>query len=121
MAPAMAVTVLDPKDEETDELLQRRNRKSVRFDVDRDFGSVSLGGSAVFQDHRYNDAAATQRLPGYGLLDLRASWRFAPDWTTRVSVKNVFDKEYATARNYSGWHYLNAGRTVFVSVRYDIR
>ncbi|WOA31155.1 TonB-dependent receptor domain-containing protein [Alloalcanivorax xenomutans] len=118
---AMAVTVLDPKDKETDELLQRRNRKSVRFDVDRDFGSVSLGGSAVFQDHRYNDAAATQRLPGYGLLDLRASWRFAPDWTTRVSVKNVFDKEYATARNYSGWHYLNAGRTVFVSVRYDIR
>ena len=90
-----------------------------RLDVDRQIGPFSVGGTASFQGHRYNDTANTQRLSGFGLLDLRAGWQFAKNWTGRVVVENVLDKEYTTAQNFSGWDYLNAGRSVMVSVSYD--
>ncbi|MCG8393996.1 MAG: TonB-dependent receptor [Pseudomonadales bacterium] len=117
----LAFSALKPEDEETGNIIARRAQRMGRLDVDRRIGDFSLGGTASFQGHRYNDAANTQRLSGYGLLDLRAGWQFAENWTTRVIVENVLDKEYTTARNFSGWDYLNAGRSVMVSLDYDIR
>ncbi|WP_101674676.1 TonB-dependent receptor domain-containing protein [Alloalcanivorax mobilis] len=116
-----AVTALDPRDKETDNVLQRRATRSLRLDLDRTLGDVTLGGSAIFQNHRYNDAANDQRLPGYGMLNLRAGWRFAPGWSTRFTVRNLFDRQYTTSRNFSGWDYLNPGRAMFLSLRYDTR
>ena len=65
------------------------------------------------QNHRYDDAANTQRLNGYGLVNLRAGWQFAPLWTARVTVENAFDKEYETTSDY-----INAGRAGFLSVHF---
>ena len=115
----LAFSALKPEDEETGNIIARRAQRMGRVDVDRQIGQFSLGGTASFQGHRYNDAANTQRLSGFGLLDLRAGWEFAEHWTGRVVVENVLDKEYATAQNFSGWNYLNAGRSVMVSVSYD--
>ncbi len=116
---AAALTAQDPRDRDTDNVLQARSQRSLRLDADRQFGDFSLGGTWLLKGHRYNDAANQQRLGGYGLLDLRAAWTFAPHWSTRLSVRNVFDKRYATARDFAGWDYLNAGRTVMLSLRYD--
>lgn len=118
---AAAITRQDPEDSETGKVLQRRAKESARLDVDRQLGAISVGGSVVLQGHRYNNTTNTQRLPGYGLLDLRAGWQFAKHWSTRVTMSNVLDKEYATARAFGGWDYLNAGRATFLSLRYDIR
>lgn len=118
---AAAVTALDPRDKETDNVLQRRARRSLRLDIDRTLGDVTLGGSAIFQDHRYNDAENRERLPGYGMMNLRAGWTFAPGWSTRLTVNNLFDRRYTTVRNFAGWDYLNPGRSVFLSLRYDTR
>lgn len=117
---AAAFTAQDPEDRQTDNVLQRRAQRSARLDLDRRLGDLSLGGSLVVSGHRYDDAENENRLAGYGLLDLRAGWRFAPRWSGRVVVRNVLDKEYATTRNFSGWEYLNAGRSVMASLRYDI-
>ena len=115
----LAFSALKPEDEENETIIARRAQRLGRLDVDRQIGEFSLGGTASFQGHRYNDAANTQRLSGFGLLDLRAGWQFAKNWTGRVVVENVLDKEYTTAQNFSGWDYLNAGRSVMVSVSYD--
>jgi len=115
----LAFSALKPEDEENETIIARRAQRMGRLDVDRQIGEFSLGGTASFQGHRYNDAANTQRLSGFGLLDLRAGWQFAKNWTGRVVVENVLDKEYTTARNFSGWDYLNAERSVMVSVSYD--
>ncbi len=115
----LAFSALKPEDDETGDIIARRAQRMGRLDVDRKIGRFSLGGTASFQGHRYNDAANTQRLSGFGLLDLRAGWQFAKNWTGRVVVENVLDKEYTTAQNFSGWDYLNAGRSVMVSVSYD--
>ena len=60
---------------------------------------------------RYNDAENQDRIGGFGLVNLRAGWQFAPLWSARLTVENALDKEYETSRDY-----LNAGRAAFVSV-----
>lgn len=110
---AAALTLLDPEDRESGNDLERRATRSLRLDADRQLGEWELGGTWVLQNHRYDDAANEARLPGFGLLDLRATWTFAPLWNARLTVENVTDKQYETAANY-----INAGRAAFVSVNF---
>ncbi|PRY73438.1 TonB-dependent receptor domain-containing protein [Halomonas ventosae] len=106
-----ALTYLDPENRETGNDLPRRATQSLRLDIDRELGDWSLGGSWVAQNHRYDDVGNDERLSGFGLLDLRAGWGFAPGWEARLTVDNVLDKEYETAGDY-----INAGRAAFISV-----
>ena len=108
-----AFTYLDPEDRDSGNQLARRAGQSLRLDADRELGDWSLGGSLVSQSHRYDDAANTRRLGGYGLINLRAGWQFAPLWTARLTVENAFDKEYTTSGDY-----INAGRAGFLSVHF---
>jgi len=108
-----AFTYLDPEDRATGNRLARRATQSVRLDADRELGDWSLGGSLVAQSYRYDNTTNTQRLGGYGLVNLRAGWRFAPLWSARVTLENAFDKEYSTTRDY-----INAGRAGFLSVHF---
>ncbi|MCP1366900.1 TonB-dependent receptor, partial [Halomonas sp. BBD48] len=113
----LALTYTDPESRSGDyagNTLPRRATQSLRFDVDRELGDWVLGGSLIAQDHRYDDEENDDRLAGYGLLNLRAGWEFAPLWTARLTVDNVFDKQYETAGDY-----INAGRAAFVSVNFN--
>ncbi|GGX82497.1 TonB-dependent vitamin B12 receptor [Litchfieldella qijiaojingensis] len=114
----VALTYTDPEDRETGKRLRRRASQSLRLDIDRELGDWSLGGSWIVQNHRYEDADNEERLPGFGLVNLRAGWQFAPLWSARLTVENVLDKEYATARDFRGNDFINAGRAAFVSVRF---
>ncbi|QTP59792.1 TonB-dependent receptor [Billgrantia antri] len=115
---AAAATYTDPENRQTGNRIQRRASQSARFDVERELGEWSLGGSWVVQGHRYNDAANEDRIGGFGLLNLRAGWQFAPLWSVRLNIENALDKEYVTARFFDGDDYLNAGRAAFVSVHF---
>lgn len=106
-------TLLDPRDRQTGDRLNRRTTKSGRLDLDRAFGDVSVGASGVVQGDRYD---GDERLSGFGLLNLRAGWAFARNWSARLTVDNVLDRDYETVSGYK-----NAGRTAFLSVRYGTR
>lgn len=111
-----ALTYIDPENHGGDNAgnrLPRRASQSLRLDVDRELGDWSLGGSWITQNHRYDDVANEQRLGGFGLVNLRAGWAFAPLWSARLTVDNVLDKEYETARDH-----INAGRAAFLSVHF---
>ncbi|MFB9148057.1 TonB-dependent receptor domain-containing protein [Halomonas alkalicola] len=113
---AAALTYADPENRSglnAGNRIQRRASQSARFDVDRALGDWTLGGSWILQGYRYEDAANTDRLNGFGLVNLRAGWDFAPMWSARLTVENALDKEYETARDY-----INAGRAAFVSVHF---
>lgn len=121
-----ALTYTDPEDRSSGanrgNRISREVRQSARFDVDRALGDWSVGGSLVAEGHRYNDAANDKRLGGYGKVDLRTTWRFAPAWFARVNVDNVFDKDYVTAFDaFEGFAYENPGRSVMLSVGIDGR
>lgn len=118
-----ALTLLDTEDRETGNRLQRRSGKTLRLDLSKRVGTWDFGGTVVAEGYRYDDRSNNDRLPGFATLDLRAGWRFAPDWSTRLTLANVLDKEYTTARydSQNDLDYIAAGRSAMLTVRYDIR
>lgn len=105
---------LNPEDKETDKTLRRRAQRMANLHVDRQFGKWSTGASWKLVGHRYDDAANTNRLGGYGLLDLRLTYQFADDWSAKLSASNVFDKEYQTVPSYN-----SLDRTVMFTLSYQ--
>ncbi len=94
-------------------LLPRRFQRSVRLDLDRRLGTVSVGATFKAFSYRYDDAANTHRLGGYGLLDLRASWQFASHWQAEASIDNLLGHDYETV-----YYYNQPGRTAMLTLRY---
>ncbi|PTL90878.1 TonB-dependent receptor [Halomonas litopenaei] len=117
---AASVAYTDPEDRDTGKQLRRRASQTLRLDADRQLGDWNLGASFVAQDHRYNDVDNDERLAGYGTLDLRAGWAFAPDWKANLTLENVFDREYVTASNGTLWDYENPGRAAYLSVGFNL-
>ena len=111
-----SATLMDPRDRDTGNRLARRSATSARLDLDRHIGAFVVGASGIAQGDRYNDAENEERLAGFGLVNLRAGWEFARNWSARVTVDNLFDKDYETAADYK-----NPGRNAFLSVRYGNR
>lgn len=116
-----ALTYTDPENrggENHGRRLPRRASQGLRLDADRVLGDWTLGGSWIAQNHRYNDTANDERLPGFGIVNLRAGWRFAPQWAARLTLENVLDRDVVTARDFSGRDFENAGRAAFLSVQF---
>ncbi|MFW6342903.1 MAG: TonB-dependent receptor domain-containing protein [Halothiobacillaceae bacterium] len=123
---ALSATLLRTEDRDTGNRLPRRAGQTLRLDVDRQLGRWSIGGTVAGRSHSFNDADNRDRLAGYGLLDLRASYRFDRDWTLQATVDNVLDREYATANAYryepdfsrTAVPYADTGRTFFLRLTY---
>ena len=118
---AVALTFMDPEDRNTKNQLARRAKQTARFDLDKTINNFEFGGSVIVEGDRYDDGANTERLAGFGTLDIRAGWSFASNWSTRLTLVNALDKEYSTAERFDGVKYISAGRTAMLSVRYDIQ
>ena len=121
-----AASVGDFKDRESDRQLIRRAERTVRVDLDKQLGSWSLGTTVRAESHRYEDifdpvqlATVRQRIAGFGVWDLRVSRELAPGWQASLTVDNVLDNQYATAKDFSNNDFIVAGRTAFLSVRYQ--
>lgn len=106
----------NPKDETTGKQLQRRARKHGTLGVDYSAGTTSAGAEVIFSGERFDDVNNKDRLGGYGLLNLYASYEFARNWSLFGRWNNVLDKNYELAKGYN-----TAGSNVFVGVRYGIR
>jgi vitamin B12 transporter len=53
-------------------------------------------------------------MAGYALLDLRAEYRLATDWSLGARLENLFDVDYETAFGYN-----QPGRGAYLTVRYQ--
>lgn len=99
-----------------DKLLPRRARDAARLGAQWQAGAVSLGAQLQLFSHRFDDAANTARLGGYGTLDLNASWQLRPDLALDVKFNNLADKRYHTALGYD-----QPGRSALLAVRYRLK
>lgn len=111
----------DPRDHTSgaatyDNLLARRARTSGRLDVDKAFGPLRLGVTAAGSGHRFDNAANTVRLAGYGTVDVRVEYALSDAWTLQAKAANVFDREYETV----AW-YNQPGREYQLTLRYNIK
>lgn len=107
---------LDARDEASGNQLPRRPRQVLHVDLDHQNGLWQWGASLLAAARRYDDADNTLPLPGYGVLDLRASRQLGRDWQVQARLGNVFDKAYETAA-----YYPQAGRELFFTLRYAPR
>ena len=94
-------------------VLPRRAKQSLRVDLDHDFGKFRLGGTLIATGERFDNLANSNKMPGYGTIDLRAEYSLNPSWLLQASIANLFDKDYQTAQ-----HYNQAGRNFFLTLRY---
>lgn len=84
----------NPEDTETGNQLPHRAKHNLRGSLARTLGTWTLGGDVTVQGERFDDSDNTVRLDSYALLDLRASWRFAPDWRAGLKVRNAGDADH---------------------------
>lgn len=103
----------NPKDETSGKQLARRSKQHGNLAADYDGGGWKAGVEVVLSGERYDDAANRNRLPGYGLVNLYASYQLSRDWSALARWNNFADKRYDLARNYA----TPMGK-VYVALRY---
>ncbi|WP_289284364.1 MULTISPECIES: TonB-dependent receptor [unclassified Methylophaga] len=107
--------ILDPEDTDTGNTLARRARQLANINLDHAINHQwSVGGSLKLRGKSYDNASNTNRLGGYGLVDLRVAYQFKPEWTVRLTGENMLNKDYQTADTYN-----SLGRTVMLSLSYQ--
>ena len=111
-----SLDLMRPKNAETGKLLARRARSQATLTADLPVGSWRLGGEVQHTGKRYNDAANTQPLPAYTLLNLSASTDIARDWRLLARVDNATDKDYESVLGYA-----TAGRTFYLGLNWTPR
>ncbi|WP_343733343.1 TonB-dependent receptor [Duganella sp.] len=113
---AASIDLQDPKDDTSNKRLARRAKKHGNVTADYGIGALKLGAELEFSGDRFDDAANKNRLGGYGLVNLFATYAFARDWSALVRWNNIGDKQYDLARNYA-----TPGSKVFAGIRYGYK
>ncbi|MEZ5662008.1 MAG: TonB-dependent receptor [Burkholderiaceae bacterium] len=111
-----SLDLMRPKNLETGKLLARRAETQATVTADTALGNWRLGGELQHVGKRYNDAANTQALDAYTLLNLTASTTLARDWTLLARVDNATDKDYESVLGYA-----TAGRTFYLGLSWSPR
>jgi vitamin B12 transporter len=112
------VTRLDATDANTGLELRRRADKQANLDVAREWQHWGVSGSLRLVSSRYEDTANNDELSGYGLVDSTVFYRVNEQVKLQLALKNIFDKEYVSARSFSFGDYVSIGREAMMSITY---
>jgi vitamin B12 transporter len=110
-------TLLDATDTSTNKDLRRRASKQFNIDADRQWQHWGTSASLRFVGKRYEDTNNTDELGSYALVDSAVSYRFNEQLKLNLALKNIFDREYVTARGSLG-DYQAIGREAMLSITY---
>ncbi len=117
LALGTSVDLIDPRNVTAGasfgNVLQRRAKRALKAHADWLQGPWSLGVSWSAYSDRFDDAANTVPLPGYGTVDLRADLRLSRDWTVGAKLNNAGGKAYETTLGYN-----QPGRELYLTARY---
>lgn len=115
----LGVSMIDPRDRESGHTLQRRARRTLNLDLDRQFERFSVGASWQAVSGSYDDPSNNERIGGYGLVGLRGGMRLTTDVKLELKLDNLLDKQYSRAMysfDGSQYGYREEGRTLLFSV-----
>ncbi|MGE0348671.1 TonB-dependent receptor domain-containing protein [Hydrogenophaga sp.] len=105
--------LLDARNELTRQKLNRRADEMLTASLDHKVGAWTWGSSVQLVSERFDNAANTVRLPGFGLVDVHARYALHKDWSLALRVNNVGDKVYETAYGYN-----QPGRAAYVTLNW---
>lgn len=103
----------DPRNVDTDKVLARRAKKLATFGADTQLAGWTLGTDVQAAGARFDNAANSQRLGGYALVNLFASTTLMRGLALEARIDNLADKDYQLARTYA-----TAGRNGQVTLRW---
>lgn len=111
---------LSAKDDATGLTLQRRAPRTGTLELGYKSGGLDLRGRLRAVDARFNNTANTQRLAGFGLLDLEARYRIDRAWSLEGRLDNLLDRDYVEVRSTLNPFndYSVSGRALFLGLRY---
>jgi len=95
------ITWLDAKDDATDKYLAQRSPLSFNFEISETVRQSTATIQVFAQEHRYDDRANQQRLPGYGVMNMRWEQQLDKHWSLLTRIDNVLDKQYSTIYQYN--------------------
>lgn len=113
LALGASLDLQNPKDLTTGKLLPRRAKKMATVTADTHLDGWALGAELQLVGERFNNAANTQRLAGYSLVNFTASKPLAQGWTLLTRVDNLGGKDYETSLGYA-----TGGRAVYVGLKW---
>ena len=105
------VEFLDAKDADTGQRLARRAAHQESLSADYAIGVWNVGASLLGLGGRSDGGA---QLGSEQTVDLRTSWRFAPQWRLEAKLLNATDRRIEPARDYQG-----LGRQAWLGLRFD--
>ncbi len=100
----------DARDATTDQPLVRRPKNKLTAVAERRFGERLRAGAEVMSADRAADIAGAE-LPGYAILNLRATYALNNDWSFTGRLENLFDRDYELVHGYN-----TPGRSGFLEV-----
>lgn len=105
----------DPRNLNLDRVLPRRARRLANLGAETTWHGWTLGTEVQAAGERFDNAANTQRLGGYALVNLFVARTLLPGLVVEGRVDNVGDKDYQLARTYA-----TAGRAGQLTVRWTM-
>lgn len=115
----LSVGLIDPRDRDSGHTLQRRAKRTFSLDLDRELGSFSAGLGWQLVSQRFDDAANTIEVPGYGVLDVRAGWQMTSELRWEAKVDNLLDRDFFSTtygRAEGRYGYREEGRSALLSL-----
>ncbi|MET0519209.1 MAG: TonB-dependent receptor [Burkholderiaceae bacterium] len=94
-------------------LLARRSKQHASLRADTTLAGWDLGALWLLSGKRYDNAANTTKLGGYGLLGLDAQYGLSKQLRLQLKLDNAFNRAYQTAGGFA-----SAPRQAFVGLRY---
>lgn len=91
----------DPRNFDTDKVLRRRAKRLATFGAETVLAGWTVGTEVQAAGLRYENAANTQVLGGFGLVNLYVSTQLNPGMSLEARIDNLGDKSYELARNYA--------------------
>ena len=104
----------NPTDDATGKLLPRRARTHGAMQVLQQAGPVQLGVEFIASSLRYDDAADTVKMGGYGIVNLTVEWPFSKGFSLLLRGGNVLNKNYQLAADFS-----TGGATAYAGIRWQ--
>ena len=110
---------LDPRNAETHEILARRAKQQVKYQLDWQVADLDWSVTYQYLGQRYDKdystyPAKTVELGGVSLWDLAVSYPVTSHLTVRGRIANLFDKDYETVYGYK-----TAGREYYLTGSYN--
>ena len=111
---ALNISFIDPRDRESGRQLQRVAKRTLSYDLDKQLGGFSVGGTWMLSSDSIDVVsnsktlvAERKKIAGFGTLDLRGSWQATHDLGVDLRLANIFDKDYTRALySYEGEAYV---------------